>query len=258
MLLKEWLSFSGLIAGVEIYRTEDEYGEITVLEYRGERVLTFDTMYEQSRVAVPATYLLIHDYTQAMLLALIFTKPTHVTLLGLGGGSLASCIYYFYPDITLQAVELRQAVIDIAYTYFRLPHSERLRVINEDAHRYLLKSSPTSTDIIFSDLYYAYEMSPLQRQEDFIKLCWCALTAEGWLVINYHRPPSTNIQLMECVKSIFPNVYTCTVSGDNTILFCGKSSKRINKSSLKQQMKQTSNLIGKPFEKYLRLLQLFK
>ena len=78
--------------GKEIFRTEDDIGVIVVFQRANKRILSFDYSLEQSCVYMEKPYYLAHEYTQAMLLGLLFVDAKHVTLLGLGGGGLVHCL----------------------------------------------------------------------------------------------------------------------------------------------------------------------
>lgn len=137
---------------IELFRTADELGEIVVSQQADKRLLSFASSLQQSSLFVTQPEKLVHEYTQIMLLGLIFNTPRHITVLGLGGGGLAHCLHHFFPQFTLQFVELRQAVIDIAYQWFDLPKSPQLQVACDDAYDYLCSAVDKNTDLILSDL----------------------------------------------------------------------------------------------------------
>lgn len=246
---------AGALMGKEIYRVEDDLGLIIVSQRGDRRVLSFGSVLEQSHVSMIKPQQLMHEYTQAMLLGLLFNKPSHATILGLGGGSLAHCLYYHFPRMLIEVVELRQAVIDVAYEYFQLPKSPRVIVTQNDASEFLITANSGSTDIIFSDLYKADGMDPVQSQQDFIKQCHRVLSDEGWLVLNYHAMPEQDSPVIQGICSLFTEVFICQTPSGNRILFCGKSSMMINRSELSKRAyelgKQVNNSLGEYF-KHLR------
>lgn len=68
------------------YQAQDEYGTVTVYDDGDCYILSFAAHDEQSRCLKAAPHILQYDYTQAMLLVLLFCRPKRVLLLGLGGG----------------------------------------------------------------------------------------------------------------------------------------------------------------------------
>ena len=101
--------------GKELYRIEDDEGSIVVTQRGNKRLLSFGSRFEQSSVLMGKPWYLIHEYTQIMLLGLLFVDARRITLLGLGGGGLVHCLSHYFSQSTIQVVEIRQAVIDIAY-----------------------------------------------------------------------------------------------------------------------------------------------
>ena len=104
-------------SGKEIYRTTDDLGPIQVFDDGEMRYLSFGEDDEQSCVLKAQPQVPQYDYIRAMLLPLLYRRPRDALLLGMGGGALATFLYRHYPSITLRAVELRPAVIEIAHAF---------------------------------------------------------------------------------------------------------------------------------------------
>lgn len=207
------------LMGKELYRVEDDRGFIVVTQCGDKRILGFDSELEQSCVLMTKPYYLAHEYTQVMLLGLVLVDARHISLLGLGGGGLVHCLSYYYPQISLQVVELRQAVIDVAYDWFNLPQAPQLQVTTADAMAYLAELKSASSDIIFSDLYEANAMSEYQAQQEYIKASYRVLSQQGCLVINYHSMPENDTPVMQCIRQLFSEIYLCEVANGNRIVF---------------------------------------
>jgi hypothetical protein len=79
-----------------------------------------------------------------------------------------------------------------------------------------------STDIIFADVYKAYDMAAFQGQAWFLQQCHRALTEKGWLVMNFHEMPNANSAFMLRLKKLFPEVLVCLVPKGNYIIYAGK------------------------------------
>lgn len=209
-----------------IYRTTDKWGEISVIEREGLRILVFDTSYVQSSMDLHKPYMLVHEYTRAMILVLAFIKPQHVTLLGLGGGCLLRSLYHVFPNCKVHIIELRQEVYEVAKEFFRLPANSNITVSIADAKSLLKKIPDNSTHIIFADLYSAHGMITLQIQQFFITHCHRALYSDGWLVINYHQLPNAGSFFLKYLRTYFSDIFVCATYSGNYILFASKS--RVN------------------------------
>jgi len=251
-------SLLDILKSKELYRTKDDVGLIVVSQRGSNRFMSFGSSFEQSSLKMNKPHYLVHEYTQAMLLVLCFVDVRRITLLGLGGGGLVHCITHYFPDMKLNVVELRQAVIDVAYTWFDLPRMSQLKVHRCDAWEYLIESEADNTDIIFSDLYDAKGMSDWQSQIDFIDQCYKALSENGWLVINYHVMPAKDSLLMSHISELFPSIFQCDLIQGNHLLYCGKSSRPISEAYLAKQAGSLAKYVKMPLFNYYRQLVRLK
>lgn len=244
--------------GKQLYRTEDEAGPIIVTQRGNKRLLSFGSKLEQSSVLMTKPCYLIHEYTQIMLLGLLFTEARNMTLLGLGGGGLVHCLGHYYPEAIIQVVEIRQAVIDIAYEWFDLPRRDRLRVINDDAMHYVSKITPGSSDIIFSDLYQAEGMAACQAQQVFIESAYRALSDAGCLVLNFHDRPEAGSSLMKTIASLFIEVVVYdhgeSMGKRNAIMFCCKHRVALHQPEVNWRAECLKSHVKMPLLQYYRKL----
>ncbi|MEX0603121.1 MAG: spermidine synthase [Marinobacter sp.] len=210
------------LRGTVIHQTEDALGSILVLDHGKHRILSFDTVFEQSKIARGKPHLPVHEYNRAMLLPIAFSLPRRATILGLGGGVLVGALHYLLPECELHAVELRPQVADVARRFFSLPEADKVRLTIADA-RPALRDMPTaSTDFILTDLYGADRMSPAQSQRRFIDECERTLTSEGWLAINYHRMPTLDGRLYAHIRQLFACVLLFKSKTNNYVLYACK------------------------------------
>jgi len=239
---------SEFLGGKVIHRQHDIWSDILVIDHGSQRVLTFDTIYEQSRMDRNKPAMLVHNYTRAMILGLAFVKPEHVTILGLGGGCLVRAVHALFDEAVLDVVELRQAVAEIAQQYFMLPQTPRIQVTISDAKQYLKKQVTASTDMIFADMYDGYGVHPFQMQERFIQQCHRTLTSSGWLVINCHKLPDFDSPILVSLISLFKEVFVCPVPTGNYIMYAGKSELSASEQSYLQQIVPFQSKIHTKFE----------
>ena len=245
--------------GKELYRFEDSDGSIIVSQRGNKRVLSFGSSLEQSSVLIDKPWYLIHEYTQIMLLGLLFVDARRITLLGLGGGGLAHCLSHYFSQSTIQVVEIRQAVIDIAYDWFDLPRQDNLSVINDDALHYLSKLKQSSSDIIFSDLYEAGGMSACQAQQEFIATSYQSLSQSGCLVLNFHHKPHRGSLLMDTIEGLFREIIvydSARLPGErNSIMFCCKSDVALHQAAVNARAEALTKLSKMPLMMYYRKLE---
>lgn len=170
--------------GELIHTARDEQGEIHVYQDDQYRYLTFGNLVEQSCMALANPVRLVHAYTQAMMLALLFgAHARDALLLGIGGGSLARALRAARPKMRLTGIEVREAVISTAQSHFNLPDDERFSVQPQDARQYL-QTTDDGFDLIFADLYEAEGVHPDQVDVTFMRSAHERLSDEGILVVN--------------------------------------------------------------------------
>jgi spermidine synthase len=208
-----------------LHQQQDRWGNILVLDQQGHRVLSFDSIYEQSRMDLNRPSELVHQYTRAMLLGLAFGNPAHITLFGLGGGCLLRAAHQLNPNLHLQAVELRPAVVAVARDYFGLPESPHLSIEVADGRDYITCQPDACTDLIWADMYHALRADPFQMQKRFFRESQRTLTADGWLVINCHEFPTANGMFFRFLREYFKEILICVVPGGNFVVYAGKSGK---------------------------------
>src|SRR3972149_6725808 len=114
-----------------------ERGSLRTLHIGGEAI--------QSAMRVDAPDELELHYTQAMMAFLLFQpQPARITMVGLGGGSIAKFVLRRMPQTRLAVVEISARVVDVARRDFSLPpDSDRFSVIVEGGAR-LIAREPQS------------------------------------------------------------------------------------------------------------------
>ncbi len=227
--------------GREIHRRYDEWGPIVVMEDDNKRYLSFGTLDEQSCIAKHAPLQLQHEYTRAMASVLLMyplsALPSQLTLLGIGGGSLATVLHHVLPMAQLQAVELRRAVLLVAQQYFGLPRVPQLTLHQQDALAYLQQAPANSCDLLICDLYLADGLYDAQLQSTFIELCARHLTEDGWVVFNLWKEHRQHPTLMTQLTNHFAARLHNTTSDGNWILWLSKSPKTQAASAIRQHAK---------------------
>lgn len=205
-----------------IHFVQDALGGILVVDYRKHRVMTFNSVFEQSRIDRKRPHLPVHEYSRAMMLPVAFANPQHTTILGLGGGVMANALIHLLPECQVHAVELRQAVVNVAQEYFGLSSSPRLAVEVNDARHAIAAMPDDHTDFVMADMYSADRMSPTQVQREFIKQCSRVLRPHGWVSLNYHRTPDLNGSFMRQLRGEFAVLMLFKSKTNNTVIFGSK------------------------------------
>jgi spermidine synthase len=207
--------------GELVHRHDDEIGPVCVFQRDRQRFLSFGNAVEQSCLDLLRPYRLEHAYTQAMMLSLLLYPAAARTLvLGLGGGSLVRALQHARPNMRIEAVEFRQAVIDVARDFFELRDNDRLRVHCMDAQDFV-RSATQRQDLLMLDLYLAEGADPVQTQVDFLSRCRDLLSEQGILMANHWCSEYRDSQLAQAaLREVFgDSLLYLQVQGGNTIAF---------------------------------------
>ncbi len=155
-------------------------GLATLSESDGVRYLHFGTEWVQGAMRIARPHRLELEYQQQMMAPWLFhQRPRCVLQLGLGAAALAKFCHRYLRGAQVVAVEIDRTVIHAARRWFALPPpDERLRIIEDDAARYLLRAA-ASADWLQVDLYDAEARGPVFDDLDFYRSCRAALREGG-------------------------------------------------------------------------------
>ncbi len=156
-------------------------------------MLYFGAGIMQSAIRTDRPDLLLEDYNEAMMSALIFNSdPRKVLLIGLGGCSLVHFLLKAAPDCAIDVVEIRQAVIDLAREYFLLPEGTApLRIFHEAGGDFIgyRRTDSGKYDMIIVDAFDETGPSVSLLEKDFLSVCRMRLGENGVFVINVWNSP---------------------------------------------------------------------
>ena len=245
------------IPGIEIFRCYDEHGPIRVFENGSHRYLAFGDDAHQSCINMLQPTRLSYEYTQAMMLALLYSpKPQQVTLLGLGAGSLVHSFYRYDPKIVLNVVELREKVADVAKEWFALPSFSGLSLHIQDACDYMA-SQPHKSDLILTDIYNNDGMIESQLSPTFLKDCFENLTEFGILILNlWEQGGGAHPLALQRIRDHFgEHNMSCLIEDGNLIVLAFKGGlPQINNRRLQPIAKQLAKKLDIPILKLLQRL----
>ncbi len=244
---------------IEIHRAVDQWGNVHVMSDTQNYYLTFGSGGQQSGMQVTQPNRLMFQYTQAMMLALLFVPDAKSSLLlGLGAGSLAKALLQYSDEIQITAVELREEVKNIAHQWFLLPECDQLEVIIDDAFAYIENQS-TATDLLFVDLYLDNGIQQTLTSEAFINNCYDSLNDDGMLILNLWDEGKGYLPFnLDLLEEIFTSQALMLVTDEaNIIVIIGKNFQADPHPRRKQaQAKKLSDQLDIPLQRLLNQLQV--
>ncbi|MBL8201661.1 MAG: fused MFS/spermidine synthase [Chromatiales bacterium] len=126
------------------------------------------------------------EYTRTMMGFLLFIpEPRSVTMVGLGGGSLAKFCHRHLPKARIQVIEINPHVIALR-DEFHVPADSRRFVIVEGDGAEFVRSPPRRSDVLLVDGYDDQGLPTSLGSQRFYDDCREMLEPDGMLVVNLH------------------------------------------------------------------------
>ncbi|SFE90467.1 polyamine aminopropyltransferase [Nitrosomonas sp. Nm166] len=225
--------------------------DVAISEQNGVRSLHLGGSEIQSAMRINAPNELELLYTQYMMGFLLFQPaPSHILMIGLGGGSLAKFVYHQIPQTKTTVVEINQQVISAAFNHFALPEAdERLQIILADGEQYLRDYSPT-IDILMVDGFHDDCQSASLCSQEFYNQAYQVLNKNGMLVVNLLSQNKNLNTYLQRIKDSFQGRVVTILSGacGNLIVFAFKHSLgRLSWKILKARAKKLEEMYDLPF-----------
>ncbi|WP_420991997.1 fused MFS/spermidine synthase [Cupriavidus sp. 30B13] len=199
-------------------------GKPVVLETDHALSLHFDVHATQSLMSRRDPDKLVLGYTRTMMgFLLLRPAPARISMIGLGGGSLAKYCYRHLPNAKVVAIEIDPAVIALRDTFHIPPDDDRLQVICADGAEYV-KGQDARPDVILVDGFLAHGMPAQLGTAAFYGACHARLADDGVLVANFLESDQDIPFYLEEVRSVFGESFAVSQSEDscNYTLFAWK------------------------------------
>ncbi len=177
---------------------------VQISEEDGIRSLHLGSETVQSSMRISAPNDLVLAYTRAMMCFLLFVpEPSRVSMIGLGGGSLAKFIFHRLPNSRIVAIENNAQVIVAAHRQFHVPqHDVRLNIVQADGAVWV-KQHPASSDVLLVDGYDGRRQVNELCSVNFYAAAAAALAPHGVLVVNLWSNDARFDELVQRIEAAF-------------------------------------------------------
>ncbi len=211
----------------KVYSTESAYQFIEVFDRGPYRYLVYNDAVGFQTVANKRSAFTGLYYDYYSLLPLLFEPPPKSALIiGLGGGIIANQLYYFYPEIEVDGVEIDPKVIEIARNYFAL--RDTVKVFNQDG-RIFMNLRQKKYDIVIIDAYTQQVYIPFHLTTiEFFSQVKRGLSSNGLVAMNVSSSRNDSPLLKSITNTlrlVFGHVYHLRIpdSTDNLVLASDRS-----------------------------------
>ncbi len=213
-----------------------KFAPVTLSEQDGVRYLHFGTEWVQGAMRIRKPDWPELEYAQQMMAWMLFIEqPQAIAQLGLGTATLTKFCYRQFPESTVTAVELNEAVITIAASMFKLPpNDDRLNVVEMDAMDFVLDpANHGAFDVLQCDLYDATARGPVLDTPEFYQACNDCLADGGMMTVNLFGDHPSFAKNIKAMKFAFEHVICLPeVHEGNVVAICFRDRPQLDKEAL--------------------------
>ena len=202
-----------------LYSSIDNHGIIEVYQDTLLRSLHFGTSARQSAMYPDRPHILPLSYSRYMLAPLLFiNEPGKILTLGLGAGSLFQCLHY-YTDATIDTVELRQAVVDVAIKYFHLPSNGPRHNSFVMSALEFLRQNHNHYELCLIDIYNDRGIDETLLDESFYAGLASRMEPNGICSFNlWSSHPERYAKICKLIRSHFPYLLVVPVPRKGNVI----------------------------------------
>lgn len=200
------------------YEDESVYNYLLVKEDDESVILSTNVLFGVQSVRMKEDGLsgMYYDYDLAapVMAGIAEEDSADILILGNCAGTYATeCLEYF-PNVSIEGVEIDGKITELAVKYFDMP--EEVDITTYDGRAYL-NAVDKKYDVIMVDAYQDITIPFQMSSVEFFTLVKEHLTGDGVMVVNMnmHSEEEGNINeyLCDTIASVFDNVYTIDVRG---------------------------------------------
>ena len=169
---------------------------------------------------------LVSEYTQAMLLGLIWqNQPQRIYIAGFGGGRIPLVLHHYLPETVIDCADVDPIAVEAATQCFGVQFNSRLTVAIQDGREYLeQQNADIQYDIIMTDVFFGNGYFPHRlATKEFYQLCEKRLSSDGVVLVNLLQRDEFYAGKVKTFQSVFSQVCVCPWKDINSVLIGSNS-----------------------------------
>ena len=203
-----------------VYEGESIYNYLQVQDLPDREILSTNVMFGVQSVKMKSEELtgMYYDYALAapVMARVAGAEKPRILILGNGTGTYASQCEKYFPNASIDGVEIDEKITDLAYKYFNLPDS--VNVCTYDGRAYLA-ASRDQYDVILVDAYHDITIPFQMSSVEFFTLVRDHLTENGVMVVNMNMTADAengiDSALSDTISRVFDTVLTADIPGNS-------------------------------------------
>jgi len=203
-----------------IYEAESEYSLIRVIQ-KGDLIGLIVNQDRWSQTTYRKGVFLTGGYWDYFSLGPLMTDVDDVLIIGVAGGGSLKQLKHFYPELSIDAVEIDPKVIEVAKEYFDVTEGDGVDIIIEDG-RTFVRNTENKYDLIELDVFSGGPNIPYyMATQEFSQDVYGILNDDGILMVNVLSSRGY-IKLSDVIantlETVFPSVYVVDLGGNQIIV----------------------------------------
>jgi spermidine synthase len=187
-----------------VHKEKSLYQNIVVTEKAGKRCLVFSVKRQQKNqtcIDINDPTRIVFPYVRMIFAGLLVNpEPSRGLMIGMGGGTISSVLTSIYPDLTLDLVEVDQAVVKVATDYFGFKKTHQIDVHVTDGRVFARRAlrRKEQYDLIILDAFTGEYIPEHLMTVEFLENIKSLLTPSGVVIANtfsgsslYHHESAT-------------------------------------------------------------------
>jgi len=169
-----------------LYEKETPYNQIKVVEEDSIRKLLFGPGMSQEQSAIDLYEPNIHvfDYSFLAMHSLLFVhRPSRILVTGLGGGVIPQYLSRYFPDVSIDIIEIDPEVVNVAKEFFSFQETDKIKVHIGDAFQ-VVSQLEEKYDIVILDAFQNQYVPFHLMSIEFFKMVNTITKVPGVVVAN--------------------------------------------------------------------------
>jgi spermidine synthase len=213
------LALTALAAAAEkvLYEKPSAYNNIIVTEDdSGYRVLRFEKGGARQTIARPGDPTFLgFAYTKVAFAGLALAQePRRIMIVGLGGGTMPMFLRHYYPNATIDVVDIDPDVVNVAREYFGFREDANLRAHVGDGRKFV-ESVREPYDVVFLDAFGTRNVPPHLTTLEFMRAVRRSVTPGGVVIGNIWGRPVNPLydSMVRTYQEVFDDLFVLDVPG---------------------------------------------
>ena len=254
LLLASLCAAQTALADRVIHREKSLYRNIVVTERSDRRCLAFSVKRQkrnQTCMNPEKPNQVVFPYVRMSFAGLLANPdPRHAMMIGLGGGTISNVLTELYPKLTIDLVEIDEAVVRVARDYFDFRESANTNVFIQDGRVFTrrAKIQGKKYDLIILDAYTGDYIPEHLMTQEFLKDVHDLLTPDGIVVANTFAISKLYDLESQTYASVFGDFINFKMRGTgNRVVIAARGSLPAN-SELRHNASRLGPRLLKPYD----------